>query len=277
MSHFLELSTLFLSPISQLVPEDSRTGCIEVATELLPSQSTENVYVTPLPWVRNAFQVQMEPLTCDDWDLLRIYASDLERGEMLRQVSIVYEGQVLPLQVRQGVLAQVRVESVTTSIDSLMKHSGSATHDTHDYFIAESFPCVRLVADTEIVISPKEPLATPSDPSLRVIPCWEDYSTAMQNVAKTTTNLMVVRLPQGMVALHPDLSTWSRTIDDGRELEECYVQIFSLENRRGDDVQGGAIHISDPAIAKVLWCDHIPTDSIGTYEIGHLICFVVTS
>ena len=52
----------------------------------------------------------VEPVTVEDWELLQLDAAWLEGGGLLRQVSLVYPNQVVPLRLSNGSdLVRVRV------------------------------------------------------------------------------------------------------------------------------------------------------------------------
>ena len=53
--------------------------------------------IQPLPTIVSAISIEIEPLTISDWELLEIHADELESGNLLGQVSVVYPNQILPI------------------------------------------------------------------------------------------------------------------------------------------------------------------------------------
>jgi hypothetical protein len=78
-----------------------------------------------------AKQVQVEPLTPDDWEILSLNQGYLEK-QMLHQVIVVFSGQILPLWIHQQTVIQLSV---------------NATDPPQ--------PVVRLAPNSEIIIAPK--------------------------------------------------------------------------------------------------------------------------
>ncbi len=166
---------------------------------LLPtSVSATNVDVRPLPWVCNAELVHLEPLSANDWELLEIHASELEAGSLLSQVCVVYPSQKLPIRLgRYGDIAWVKVLDVgfdectldvgsgaCSDFDSDSDFSFGGLHDNRDEGLRHE--CLRLVADTEVVVIPKlrtddssQRCALPTC-NLCVYPTSGDYSREMK-------------------------------------------------------------------------------------------------
>ena len=132
----------------------SLSDCIELAAGTVPD-SLMHVVVTPFFSIQDAVTVTVEPLTVRDWESLEVYAEMLEGGGLLQQVTIVYPNQVLALRVNSE-MVRVRVHT--------------------------DGPC-RLLADTEVHVRPKPRMSEcKQSPLLRLVPSWEDCSTAMRNL-----------------------------------------------------------------------------------------------
>jgi hypothetical protein len=61
------------------------------------------VTLRALPMVKNAAAVTLEPLSTHDWELLEIYAEQLEESTLLGQVSMLYPHQILPIQIQTSI------------------------------------------------------------------------------------------------------------------------------------------------------------------------------
>ena len=218
---------------------------IELPSSVLPTETLPfYAVVEVVPFVKDASQVFMEPLTVDDWELLERFAERLEGGALLQQVSVVYPGQVLALQVQKGVVASVKVlpNTFEPSEQSIWPEEGQ------DSALA-SLPCVRLVADTQVVISPK-PHVTPKAPILRAVPCGEDYSKAMHDLALGDPKLPLVSVQQCTVAVHP------KTL-------ESIPGILAGEENIGLLRQDGSEDDSRWAVARIVSSQLIAEDAIG--------------
>jgi len=197
------------------------TDCIELAAGTLPEGAT-HVTVHPVASIEDADTLEVEPLTTSDWESLEIYAEVLEEGSLLQQVSVVYPHQVLALHVGSEM---VKVQVLTES------------------------PC-RLLADTEVHIRPKpRPSGHKKSPLLRVVPSWEDYSPAMQNLA-LQINEGCTRIHVGpcTVLVHPT------TLKESGFEDECIVMI-RYEGSDGSQ--------RDTAVARVHVSSLVAKDSVG--------------
>ena len=143
---------------------------------MIPSSVSEasEVLVTALAEVRDADILTVEPLTPGDWELLEIKAEFLEGEAFLRQVSLVYPGQVIRLWVGGRDVAWIHV-------------------------LANNFadtPCLRLVQDTRISLVPKpRPAVDPGIQNLRIYPTSDDYSQPMNELAKSLGKPLVFTTP----------------------------------------------------------------------------------
>ena len=237
-------------------PRDN-AGIIELPLDLHPSlhavfnSSSEPVMasVCPLSDVPIAERVTFEPLTVSDWEMIEMEATILEDGGLLNQVTVVSPGQVLPLRFggRSGSLESaawikvVNEEFVTSSNRSVGTHTSdecdaSFTSDSEYDSSADSSAdsdddnptstastdcqqCVRLMAETEVVIIPKprlrkeepiedkepirsshsEPVYRPSS-ALRVQPISSDiyHTDSMKEESLSLPNPSL-----GCVSVHP--------------------------------------------------------------------------
>ena len=159
--------------------------------------------VRAVPYVPVAKQVTFEPLTISDWEMIEMEASILEDGGLLNQITVVYPGQILPLRLipmqselnrsfeRMETDAWIKVVEDHSVADEGLTDSESdsdLSFECGDEKEQSTTPCVRLMAETEVVVIPKprvketenievesEPLNPPSQP-FRVQPTAIDYS-----------------------------------------------------------------------------------------------------
>ena len=168
------------------------------------SSEPVSVSVRALPYIPVAKQVTFEPLSTSDWEMIEMEASALEDGGLLNQITIVYPGQVLPLrlippesQPFRGIETAAWVKVVGNSCgDGELDGSDSdeSDSDSNSSFnnkldqVTSSESCLRLMAETEVVVIPKPrikesdktskstdaPINIPSKP-LRIQPTTLDY------------------------------------------------------------------------------------------------------
>lgn len=226
---------------------------IELSIDLHPSlQSVFNstsepimASVRPLPNVRIAERVTFEPLAVSDWEMIEMEANVLEDGGLLNQITIVSPGQVFPLRFGGSMggiesAAWIRVvDEELESMDRSISDDSDATFTSlsdsefespsdegNDSMHGEgddtcNIPCVRLMAETEVLVVPKprarteetvdtesigcapeeDPVYCPSGP-LRVQPNLSD----VQHVGLFAEDLPATSLPNpqlGFVCVHP--------------------------------------------------------------------------
>ncbi|UIZ22372.1 hypothetical protein KXD40_005076 [Peronospora effusa] len=109
-----------------------------------------------------ARQVNVEPCTPDDWELIQLHAGAIET-ELLRQVPIalermcvVNENQVSPIWINQHTLIRVRVSlSVGMYVDFVLQCMEIAVPE-YTEFDASNREHARLTPASEIIVAPKE-------------------------------------------------------------------------------------------------------------------------
>mmetsp|Transcript_23725 Transcript_23725/g.47295 ORF Transcript_23725/g.47295 Transcript_23725/m.47295 type:complete len:1290 (-) Transcript_23725:113-3982(-) len=170
---------------------------------LFRSAPTSAVSVRPLPHVPTAARIAFEPLSTSDWELLEMEASALEDGGLLDQITVVFPGQVFPLQlIRRTAGGEVPTRDLekcawikvaerdlggsshdgmddhhddddedsddSSSFDSVYSSDGAATTESHPKTPFPRNGCVRLMAETEVIVIPKPRLRrrdeSPSSP-----------------------------------------------------------------------------------------------------------------
>lgn len=169
---------------------------MELPACLIPEGFSEcsEVQVAALASIQDADTLKVEPLTCEDWELLETAAEFLEDGALLRQVSVVYSAQTIPLWVGGHDFAWIRI------LPENFHHRSSVWPGSNN----NQSSCLRLVRDIRVVVAPKarrkhEPRScTP----LRVFPTKEDYSTPMNQLAAVLGKEQVSTTP-GTILLCP--------------------------------------------------------------------------
>ncbi|XP_066173441.1 peroxisomal ATPase PEX1 [Sylvia atricapilla] len=68
----------------------------------------EQVFLEPCSHVSSCQQVEVEPLTADDWEILELHAPSLER-HLLDQIRVVFPGAVFPVWVEQHTHIYIRI------------------------------------------------------------------------------------------------------------------------------------------------------------------------
>ncbi|NWX30176.1 PEX1 factor, partial [Notiomystis cincta] len=68
----------------------------------------EQVFLEPCPHVSSCQQVEVEPLTADDWEILELHASSLER-HLLDQIRVVFPRAIFPVWVEQHTHVYIRI------------------------------------------------------------------------------------------------------------------------------------------------------------------------
>jgi SpoVK/Ycf46/Vps4 family AAA+-type ATPase len=167
-------------------------------------EENELVTIEVLPFVANAPELWVEPLTTADWKRLERGASCLEDGEFLRQITVVYSGQILSLTVSPSETAQVRV---LTRNFVPPEEPSFWPEDLNDRPTRSriSHYSLRLVASTQVVIVPK--VATDEtvleSPPFRLAASYDDYAQAMHALADTLDLVEYAKLPWNTAAVHP--------------------------------------------------------------------------
>jgi hypothetical protein len=146
----------------------------------------------------------------------------LEEGGLLQQVSIVYPNQILSLRVdSEMVRVQVNADA----------------------------PC-RLLADTEVHIRPKPRTSgCKQSPLLRVVPAWEDFIPAMQELAFQTDGYTPIHVAPCTVLVSP-------TTLEKYGIESGSIVMFHREDKQYSVGQ-------QTAVARVQSSELVAEDSVG--------------
>lgn len=215
---------------------------------MIPKGVMENsrVSVAVVASIQDAATVNVEPLTCDDWELLETAAEFLEDGALLQQVSVLYSNQILPLWVGRKDVAWIRVLPDSFGQRTSVWPSGDNEPDD----------CCRLVRDTRVVVAPKTrrkngPL---SSPLLRVFPTRQDYSVATNKLAEWLGKMQVSLTP-GTVVLNP--ATRHQIQGLGQEESAALVAVWDTANGSFSDDS------SRSCILQVAFSDLVPPEHLG--------------
>lgn len=161
--------------------------------------------------------------------MLELSAGFLESGSLLSQVSLVYPGQVLTLRLGGSDTASLRV-------------------------LGDDGACRRLLADTEIIITPKpRPKPPAPSPPLRLAGTSNDWSKPLKSLARQHGVLLQTVSP-GCMMIHPKtlrdrIPGWS---DSGDQPQHAVVW-------RADDEAGLDTFVT------IRSSENIPEDVVGTF------------
>ena len=134
----------------------------------------------------------VDPLTTEDWELLEIDSEAMEEGGLLNQISVVYLNQILELSIgKSNDLVRMKVKeieagSLTTTKSSIWPEVVTAallSSGEDDKTMSTKPPCVLMMQDTEVVITPKQRTSKKTmswSSPLRLIPSDEDWGVAVQ-------------------------------------------------------------------------------------------------
>jgi hypothetical protein len=221
--------------------------------------------VVPLERVSNASIVYVEPISTEDWELLEMNAEDLEAGALLNQVSIVYPGQTLV----------IKVNNVSLNIQ-ILKERFTAQSCSRD----KEFQCLRLVANTEIIVKPKprgwenseRERKRPPSKAVRVLPHEGDLSDEMKRfhcVLKESDPFvpsLLPRPPPFTIIMHPstlkDIVPYDSFSDDTKK--PWFVSIQKLHSKSLYGSHFVEFDDSQPvSVARIVTSTSVLPDTMG--------------
>lgn len=222
------------------------SNIIELPRELFKDQESKSlasVWVEPISMPRTAEKISVDPLSWRDWELLEARSSLLE-DILLRQITIVFPEQIVPLQISNGVIARVCVQkSGFTAYESIWEEdTGSPL-------------CLCLKNNTSIIVSPKPRLSS-RNPLLRLVPCMEDYNESMELFFKSVKG-NIVHVPPFSAAVHPD--TLNQIPGYSQQSTECNVRLQYDEKTR--------VARKETAVARIISSDKVALDGIGEFHL----------
>lgn len=228
------------------------------------------VTVEALPAVRNASSIQIEPQTTEGWELLEVFAQQLEEGALLKQVSIVFPGQELALKLGND-LVRLRV------LEDGFCHGGKAETCKDS--------CLRLVADTEVIVTPRPRVSNDADKDvvyeqsvpIRVLPNYADFSPAMKQLQKlfengTCLDNLLPCPPVFTALMHPDslgsIQGWDSTCfsDPNSTLDSFSPSSAHVEIRRCPRNTVMDSRQSYSAVVELTSSEMIPLGCIGEFQ-----------
>ncbi len=121
---------------------------------LVGLDNSEAVKVDVVPCVQNAQRIHVEPLTCDDYEIVELNSELLER-ELLDQISILYTGQLLPVWIHTSILLTFKVKSFELDRRAAGAISSNAIFGGVDGGKRSSVACCRISAQAELIVEPK--------------------------------------------------------------------------------------------------------------------------
>lgn len=214
---------------------------------MINDESISEVEVSALSTIDDAEQILVEPVTDDDWRLIESSAAWLEEGGLLRQLSVVYPGQIVTTRLERNVTASFRV------LPDSFRGPLCVWSDSEPLR-----PCLRLAADTRVVVKPRAAKSTQrsADLALRVLPSLEDYSVAARELAQRL-EVNVVSVAQFSAAVHPTVALNLHDSDDSNEFLASITCSSSIQQRLS----------TSEAIIWVSSSEFVPVDRIGKSEL----------
>jgi len=226
--------------------------------------------VQALGFVHDASSVQIEPLSTCDWELMEIYAQELEAGMLLNQVSIVYPGQSFPLTLGRDIVNVCVLKDGFCSVRVVGSMHGS-----------EDDVCLRLVADTEVIVTPKPRAKDPVDDatsyppstSIRIVPGEADFSTDMKRLRRlfhdNTCLTNLIPCPPPFTAwMHPNTLSKSVPGWDDVSFSDPDTSLYSftpssahvlLRKSRRNGTKDGVMSVVELVSSEI-----VPIDCAGT-------------
>jgi Peroxisome biogenesis factor 1, N-terminal len=139
------------------------------------TEALSRVRLRVLHKVVDAKELFIEPVSVEDWELIEREATWLESGGLLEQICIVYPDQIVQLHLQ----STLEVAFVRVRHDNFSRHRYNVgIWPEQDQRGDMSQPaCLRLVADTQVVVIPKarSERGNQFSPWLRIVPAMEDY------------------------------------------------------------------------------------------------------
>jgi hypothetical protein len=251
-------------PHSLLVFFPLDSNFIDLPASMVP-EGLEDVNVSVLSVVKNATDLHVEPLSVDDWVLLEANAAWLEQGGLLQQVSLVYPDQILTLCAGGRDVVRVRVAS--SNFDSKQSLWPGDDDDTD---VSSTPKCLRLVADTQVIVAPKTKAVeqTSYTAKLTVVPAISDYSESILELAGLLSVSLTDAAPCCAV-VHP--TTFSRAMGPS----DASQSAFAIVHVVNDDETASSSEISRTAIVYVSASEHVSEDSIGKLVPPFVVVVVV--
>lgn len=218
-----------------------------------------SVKVHALSSIRNASSIQIEPILISDWELMEVYAQELEDGIILSQISVVYPGQIFSLSLGTN----------TVYVRVLNDGFSAITKESHHQIVNS---CLRLVSDTEVIVAPKSRetnytnKAFPSSGPIKVLPCETDFSTDMKKLHRICNSSPLIPSPPPFTAwMNPkalkDVPGWDSTsfseVDSSFSPQSAHVLV------KKTDSYGNATSDKDVALVELVSSEIVATNGIG--------------
>jgi len=145
---------------------------------MFPVDGAFNIHVQALSTISNAQRVEFVPVNVQDWELLEMHSEELENELLLKQVSIVYHDQILPVSIPHD----------PESTSSLFM-TASVKVIIHSLFDESESPCARLVQSTEVCIKPikrgtNSGFSYGKSSPLRLLPTLDDIPTTALDLCR---------------------------------------------------------------------------------------------
>jgi Peroxisome biogenesis factor 1, N-terminal len=239
----------------------------------IPTNTPVSVQV--ISQVTDAKDILIEPVSVEDWELLEVYAEWLEGGGLLQQVCVVFPDQTVPLYLSQNDVAHVRILPSnfhrSSSFDDLK--SIWPTEEIQVVGNANNLPCLRLVANTQVVVIPKPRIKVNSNncsPHLRLLPSQDDYKGDVDMIYRIARQLnLKVKAPLVLphtAVVHPNTLSKMKSLKVDTHEKMPFVRIM-LSNSSWDLGFDSNHKNNSSAIATLSVSSEVPENSICKFEI----------
>jgi Peroxisome biogenesis factor 1, N-terminal len=215
------------------------------------------VYVKALPHIATASELFVEPVTTEDWEMLQLDAVSLEEGRFLQQISVVFKDQKLDLWLTSGAKVSVTV----------LPRNFEESRDTvwpKDKMERYSYLCLRVLANSRIVIEPKPRKVAPNEYPLRIVPTLQDFSLTDPSTLKLAQLLKVnlVSVTERAIMVHPKTLRRLRGCDtmDAKPSEFIAFVQASVTAPIADDDDD---NVRKPFAVSVAVSVDVPEDCVG--------------
>jgi hypothetical protein len=250
------------------IPECLLRGNTSVAKQMDDRNVNDDfmlVTVEPMEYIDSASELLVDPVTFHDWELLQANALALEEGQLLQQITVVYSSQVIHLSMpNNNATANLIVsprnfqkddESSIWPKDGTTSTKNNCTGSSTPFGHRRRYPCYRLLADTQIIITPKSSPQTTMQPLqttlLQLIATRQDYELfdwAMIPLAEQLP-MNLVSVPQGSVMIHPNTLAQIRSTNNHVSIASQPNPLLALVCDRdagdGDGNVAVVVHVSE--------------------------------
>ncbi|XP_004862425.1 peroxisome biogenesis factor 1 isoform X1 [Heterocephalus glaber] len=225
------LQPAFLSWVEGRLFNDQGENVAEINRQVgqkLGLSSGGQVFLKPCSHVVSCHEVEVEPLSADDWEILELHAASLEQ-HLLDQIRIVFPKAIFPVWVDQQTYIFIQIVALMPAV-----------------------MYGRLEADTRLLIQPKTRQAKADDA------CGKFHSYG-RDPKETIKEFQTKQLESNTVAVTGSNETDSVNLSSIPSLWTMLVSIFSFGSEKKQETSWGSTEIS---AFKNMQSEVVPLDNI---------------